>query len=117
MAERFFYSLNDEGIPVKTTNSYSVRIGPNEVKTIHGIAIKSGDFDTAITEHVDTSLSVNLNICPKVVSLMSTGTTVRVPVRVCNLSAHALEIPPKSLLGTLNSVKVVDSWTPDSSQK
>ena len=48
---------------------------------------------------------------------MSTGTTVRVPVRVCNLSAHALEIPPKSLLGTLNSVKVVDSWTPDSSKK
>ena len=28
----FFYSLIDEGIPVKTTNSYSVRIGPNEVK-------------------------------------------------------------------------------------
>ena len=115
--QRGFDSLIDEGIPVKTTNSYSIRIGPNEVKTIHGIARKSGDFDTAITEHVDTSLSGNLNICPRVVSLKSTGTTVRVPVRVCNLSAYAVEIPPKSVFCTLNSVKVVDSWTPASSQK
>ena len=36
---------------------------------------------------------------------------------VCNLSAHAIEIPPKSLLCSLNSVSVVDSWTPASSQK
>ena len=40
-------------------------------------------------------------------------------VRVCNLSARVVtvEIPPKSLLCSLNSVNVVDSWTPDSSQK
>ena len=65
---------------------------------------------------MDTCLSRNLNVCPRVVSLKSQGTTLRVPVRVCNLSACA-EIPPKSLLYTLNSVKIVDSWTPDSSQK
>ncbi|MCG8034660.1 MAG: DDE-type integrase/transposase/recombinase, partial [Candidatus Thiodiazotropha taylori] len=112
-----FDCLCNESIPVKTTNNHSLRIGPNEVKTIHGIARKSGDFDTAITEHVDTSLSGNLNICPRVVSLKSQGSTVRVPVRVCNLSAYAIEIPPKSLLCTLNSVSVVDSWTPDHSQK
>ena len=61
-------------------------------------------------------MSGNLNICPMVVSLKSQGTTVRVPVRVCNLSAYAVQLP-KSLLCTLNSVNVVDSWTPDSSQK
>ena len=115
--QRGFDSLVDEGIPVKTTNSYSKRIGPNEVKTIHGIARKSGDFDTAITEHVDTSLSGNLNVCPRAVSLKSQGTTVRVPVWVYNLSANAVEIPQKSLLCTLNSVEVVDSWTPDTSHK
>ena len=62
-------------------------------------------------------MSGDLTICPRVVSLKSSGTTVRVPVRVCNLSAHAIEIPPRSLLCSLNEVSVVDSWTPDLSQK
>ena len=66
---------------------------------------------------MDTSLPGDLTICPRVVSLKSQGTTVRVPVRVSNLSARAIEIPPKSLLWSLNSVSVVDSWTPASSQK
>ena len=87
------------------------------MKTIHGIARNSHDVDIAITEHVDTSLSGNLNICPRVVSLKSQGNTVRVPVRVFNLSACVVNIPPKSLLCTLNSVKVLDSWTPDPSKK
>ena len=38
-------------------------------------------------------------------------------VCVCNLSVRVVEIPPKSLLCSLNSVNEVDSWTPDSSQK
>ena len=70
-----------------------------------------------MTEHINNSLSGDLTICPRVVSLKSPGTTVRVPVRVCNLSAHAIEIPPRSLLCSLNEVSVVDSWTPDLSQK
>ena len=48
---------------------------------------------------------------------MKSGSTVRVPVRVCNLSARLIEIPPRSLLCSLSSVNVMDSWTPDSSQK
>ena len=72
---------------------------------------------TAVTEHIDSSLSGDLTICPRVVSLKSSGAAARVPVRVCNLSARVVEIPPKSLLCSLNSVSVVDSWTPDSSQK
>ena len=50
-------------------------------------------------------------------SLISPGTTARVPVRVCNLSAHVIEILPKFLLCSLNSVSVVDSWKPDLPQK
>ena len=38
-------------------------------------------------------------------------------MRVCSLSAHAIEIPSKSLLCSLHSVSVVDSWTPASSQE
>ena len=61
-------------------------------------------------------ISGDLTICSRVVSLKP-GTTVRIPVRGCNLSTRVIEIPPKSLLCSLSSDKVVDSWTPDSSQK
>lgn len=90
---------------------------PNELKTIHGIARNSHDVDIAITKHVDTSLSRNLNTCPRVVSLKSQGNTVPVPARLCNLSACPVNIPPKSLLCTLNSVKILGSRTPDPSKK
>ena len=73
-------------------------------------------MDTAVTEHIDRSLSDGLTICPRVISLKSPGTTVRVPVRVCNLSAHVIEIPPKSLLCSLTGVNVLDAWTPDPSR-
>ena len=75
------------------------------------------DIDTAVTEHTDTSLIGDLTICPRVVSLKPSSSTVRVPVRVCNLSARVVEIPPRSLLCLLSSVKVVDSWTSYSSVK
>ena len=110
-------SLIDNAIPVKTTNNFSIRIGPGEMKTINSLARKSSDMTAAVTEHIDSSLSGDLTICPRVVSLKSPGTTVRVPVRVCNLSAHVIEIPPRSLLCSLSEVTVVDSWTPDLQQK
>ena len=104
-------------VPVRTTNNFNIRVGPGEVKTLHVLVLQTKDFDTAVTEHIDSSLSGKLTICSRLVSLKLPGTTVRVPVRVCNLSADVIEIPPKSLLCSLNSVSVVDSWTPDLSQK
>ena len=112
-----FDSLVNDNIPVKTTNNYGIRLSPGEIKTVHGIARNVYQIHTAITEHVDTSLSGDLTVCPPVVELKQAGETTRIPVRVCNLSARVIEIPPKSLLCSLNGVKVVDSWTPDSSQE
>lgn len=112
-----FDSMCDDGLPVKTTCNYSIRINPGEIKTLHGIVRKTNGIECAVTEHTNGSLSGNLTICPRVVSLKGPGTTIRVPVRVCNLSAKVIEIPPKSILCSLSSVNVVDAWTPDSSQK
>ena len=93
-----FDSLCNYTLPVKNCNNYNIRVGPGEVKVLHVIVRRTGKMDTAVTEHIDSSLSGDLTICPRVVSLKSPGTTVRIPVRVCNLSAHVIEIPPKSLL-------------------
>ena len=100
-----FDSLVDDTLPVKSTNNFSVRIAHGEIKTLSGIVRKKDkDIDTAVTEHIDTSLSADLTICPRIVSLKSASSTVRVPVRVCNLSARVVETPPKSLLCSLSSV-------------
>ena len=82
---------------------------------MNGIARQSGNLKAGLTEHINNSLSCDLTICPRVVAVNST--TVKVPVRVCNLSACAVEIPPRSLLCALTDVSVVDTWTPDLSQK
>ena len=64
------------------------------MKTVTGIARKSSEaMNAALTEHINSSLSGDLTICPHVVSLKTPGTTVRGPVRVCNLSARVIDIP------------------------
>ena len=60
-------------------------MGPGEVKTLNGLARKPGDINTAVAEHINNLLSGDLTICPRVVSLRSPGTTVRVPVRLLML--------------------------------
>ena len=63
------------------------------------------------------SISRNLTICPRVVSLKGPGSTIRVPVKVCSLSAKVIEIPPKVVLCSLKSIDVVDTWTPEPEQE
>ena len=170
-----FDSMYNEILPVKTTNNFSIKVAPGEVKTLSGFVRNTKSFQTAVTEPIDTSLSVLLyvhfsiaiilmgkreliallnlsswclvmverlfltvqrgclqfvivvfpdhtlllflTICPRVVSLGSSGSTAPIPVCVCNLSTRVIEIPPRSLLCSINGVDVVDSWTPDSSVK
>lgn len=106
-------SINMVGsIPVKTTNHFPITIQPKEVMTIHGLARKTLDFETVVTENAENMPSASLMVCPRVISLSTPGTTIRVPVRICNLSAHTVRIPPHSLLCSLNKVEVVDHWNP-----
>lgn len=103
-------------IHVKSTNRFPITVQPKQVLTVHGLARKSSfSFSTAVTESVDIP-SCGLTVCPRVVSLDSPGKTTRVPVRICNMSAQAIRIPPRSSLCLLNEVQVVDSWQPEPSK-
>ena len=70
---------------------------------------------SALTEQTNTSLSGGLVICPRVISLDQGKHTITIPVRVCNISASVVQIPPKSLICSVHGVKMVDSWNPESS--
>lgn len=74
-------SVNND-IPVKTTNKYSITMGPFECKTMSGI-VKSFDNDcVAITKQMDNvHTSYSLLVCPRVVSIKN-GKTSRIPVRI-----------------------------------
>ena len=112
-----FDNTVDEGVPVKTISNYGIRIGLGGLKPLQGLARKTGDTEAAVTEHTNGSLSGNLTVCPREVSLKGPGSTIRVPVRVCNLSAKIIEIPPKTVLCFFKSVDVVHTWTPEPAQE
>ena len=102
-----------KSVPVKSTNSFPLTIGPNEVKRVHGLVRNKHQISTAVTGQVDTSQSGSLLVCPRVVSLGECSKKVKIPVRICNLSAKAIEIKPRSLICSISEVKVMDSSPPD----
>ena len=104
-----FDSVCNEILSVKTTNNFSIKVAPGEVKTLSGFVRNTKAFNTAVTGPIDTSFSAGLTICARVVSLGSSGPTARIPVCVCNLSTRVIEIPPRSLLCSINVLDVVDS--------
>ena len=57
-----FSSLVDHTLPVKTTNNFSIRLGPGEVKTVHGLVRNTADLENAVTKQTDTLLSGNITI-------------------------------------------------------
>ena len=60
-----FDSLCDDSLPVRTTNNFNIRVGPREVKGLHGFVRKTKNFETAVTEHIDSSLPRSLTVCPR----------------------------------------------------
>ena len=58
-----------------------------------------------------------MTVCPRIVLLKGPGSTIRVPDKVCSLSAKVIEIPPKVVLCSLKSIDVVDTWTPEPEQE
>ena len=90
---------------VKTTTA--VVLQPNESKTISGLARKSRDSESALTEPLEDGLSSRVSVCPSVVRTNRPGRTARIPVRVCNMSAKVVRIPPFTPVCDLAEVKVL----------
>lgn len=92
---------------VKAT--HKVVLQPMESKTITGFTRKSKDFESALTEPAENGSSSRVTVCPRVVRLDKPGTSARIPVRICNLSAKVVTISPKSPICELKEVTVLRS--------
>ena len=102
---------------VRSTNTKPVFIYSQESVIVSGLVRQGnqgnhGDGITAVTEQ-GTELSGCLTVCPRVVSVKSNITNTRIPVRICNISAKLMSIPPRANLCELQEVKVLRSWSPD----
>lgn len=74
---------NDQVGVVRTTTS--VVLQPTETRTISGLARKSRDSESALTEPLGDGLTSKVSVCPRVVRTNRPGTTARIPVRVLQL--------------------------------
>ena len=104
-ASAFKAIRNDHVGVVRTTTA--VVLQPNETRTISGLARKSRDSESALTEPLEDCLTSKVSVCPRVVRTNKPGTTARIPVRVCNLSAKVVTIPPHAPVCNLAEVNVL----------
>ena len=86
-------SQNKVGV-VKTTTKLSLQ--PMETKTVTGFVRKSADIESAITEPIEQGNLTKVTVCPRVVTLNNPGKTSRVPVKIFNMSAKVVIIPPRA---------------------
>ena len=100
-------TCNKQAGVVKTTNKIVSQ--PLESKLITGFARKTRDVEAVVTEPVEDSITSRILVLQRVVGFSKPGTSGRIPVRVCNISAKAVTIPVKSLICELNEVDVLRS--------
>ena len=96
---------------VKSTSKTNILIQPMEVVPISGMIRKQRDVETVVTEQTDKASS-KIGVCPRIINLDKPGRNARVPVKIFNMSAKVLSIPPRAILCELQEVKVLRSWEP-----
>lgn len=100
-------------LPVKTTNRFPIKLEPNEVKYIRGIVRNvDSSVESVLTEQSENGQQ-GVIVCPGLLSMKNAGRNKRVNVKVCNISASAIKILPKTNLCQVSQVRVMDTWNPE----
>ena len=85
-------------------------VKPNETRTITGRVRNTDGITLGVTE--TDGDSHYLNVCPRLVQVNPNRSFSKIPVRVCNISAHPITIKPKGLLCNLHDADVVRQVDP-----
>ena len=84
---------------LRSTNNKSLNVPPNESLTVEGSLSEAPEVtNTVIAEQANSSLSGALLVSPQIVQYNRHGWDATVAVRICNITAQTLVIPPKSSL-------------------
>lgn len=95
--------------PVTLLHQRTIIVRPYETITLDGKVRNIGSMSAGVTESTD---SLMLNICPRLVKLQPGSSFCRVPVRVCNLTARPISIHPRMTVCNLQDVSVVRTIDP-----
>ncbi|KAH3719836.1 hypothetical protein DPMN_062720 [Dreissena polymorpha] len=91
----------------QVTATRPITLHPGESRTVTGFFRKPRDVKTAVTEPVDDIHSHSAIICPRVVQVDKPGRKVRIPVRICNVTAKPIKIRAKQNLCKLEEITVL----------
>ena len=92
-------------LPVRCLGDTSIKIPPFETRTVMGKVRNVGEMSEAVTESIENS--AELSVYPNLVHVKPSSSFCRVPVRMCNMSAHPVIIKPNYLLCRLQDIDVV----------
>ena len=101
---------------VKSTNERAIEVQPFQTVTLSGLLRKNRDVETAITEPTENA-SDRIGVCPRTVTIDAACKTQRVPVRIFNISAKVLSIPPKATLCEMQEVKILRHFDIEKKEK
>lgn len=97
---------------VNSINKKVVTLKPRASMTISGMVCNASKAGvTVVTENSEKSSFDGVVVCPRVVSLKKEG-KCRIPVRICNMTAKAIQIKPKSVLCSASEIKVIQHVDP-----
>ena len=94
---------------VKSTNEREIEVQPFQTVTLSGLLRKNRDVETAITGQ-DWRLPSN-------VTIDAACKTQRVPVRIFNISAKVMSIPPKATPCEMQEVKILRHFDIEKNEK
>ena len=103
-----------EYVPVRSRHSGSIGSDAEssrreELDKREGDSISALFLVVPMTDYNKTVNTPNLSASPRIVTFSNPGKAARVPVRVCNMSAKMVTLPPKTSLCDLHEVKVLCS--------
>jgi hypothetical protein len=103
-----FDSIACNVFKVNSLNRKPFYVAPYQSAVVNGIArgVRS-NISEVVTENVD-GISA-FSVCPRVVKINQASSSIKIPVKICNMSAKPLLIKPRSEICSIQEVKVIDS--------
>jgi len=109
-------SISCNEFTVKSVNKKTIIVPPYKTTVVNGyVRGLNPSVKDIVTENCENGL--NYTVCLRVIKLESTAASVKIPVKIYNITGKPISIKPKSEICHVNQVHIVDSLASEISQK